>query len=90
MTVFGHPVLFDCLEKKEDTASSKTPMQWHKTRSLSLENAIGQRRHRRVERLSKYLHSFAESSHKVDENQVVFRNGPDREWQIVIDAVRMH
>ena len=38
MTVFGHPVLFDCLEKREDTASPKTPMQWHTTRTLSLGN----------------------------------------------------
>ena len=41
MTVFGHPVLFDCLEKREDTASPKTPMQWHKTRTLSLDNGLG-------------------------------------------------
>ncbi len=41
MTVFGHPVLFDDLEKREDTASPKTPMQWHKTRILSLDNAPG-------------------------------------------------
>ena len=40
MTVFGHPVLFDRLEKSEDTASEKTPMQWHTTRTLSLDNAL--------------------------------------------------
>ena len=26
MTVFGHPVLFDCLEKSEETVSEKAPM----------------------------------------------------------------
>jgi hypothetical protein len=41
MTVFGHPVLFDFLEKREDTASEKTPKQWHKTRTLNLDNALG-------------------------------------------------
>ena len=33
MTVFGHPVLFDDLKNREDTASEKTPMQWHTTRN---------------------------------------------------------
>ena len=42
MTVFGHPGLFNCLEKTEDTASPKTPMQWHTTRTLSLDNALGE------------------------------------------------
>ena len=41
MTDFGNPVHFDDLEKREDTASPKTPMQWHKTRILSLDNAPG-------------------------------------------------
>ena len=41
MTVFGHPVLFDCLEIREDTASEKTPMQWHSTRTLNLDNTLG-------------------------------------------------
>ncbi len=40
MTVFGHPVLFDYLAKREETASEKTPMQWHKTRTSSLDNAF--------------------------------------------------
>ena len=31
MTVFGHPVLFVCLEYREDTASVKTPMQCKRT-----------------------------------------------------------
>ena len=38
MTAFGHPVLFDCLEKRADTASAKTPMQWHTTRNSGLGN----------------------------------------------------
>ena len=38
MIVFGHPVLFICLENREDTASEKTPMQWHMTRILILDN----------------------------------------------------
>ncbi len=48
MTVFGHPVLFGCLEKREKTASPKTPMQWHTTRTLSLDNAVGQQRQLKV------------------------------------------
>ena len=72
MTVFGHPVLFGCLEKREKTASPKTPMQWHTTRTLSLDNAVGQQRQLKVGRLSKDLHGLAEPSDKVDENQVFF------------------
>ena len=40
MTVFGHPVLFICLENREATASEKTPMQWHTTQTLSIDNAL--------------------------------------------------
>ena len=40
MTVFGHPVLFDYLENREATASEKAPMQWHRTRTLSLDNTL--------------------------------------------------
>ena len=40
MTVFGHPVLFDCLENKEATASEKTPMQWHTTQTFIIEDAL--------------------------------------------------
>ena len=40
MTVFGHPVLFDSFKKTEDTASPKTPMQWHSTRTLSFDDAL--------------------------------------------------
>ena len=40
MTVFGHPVLFDCLEKREATASPKTPMQWHTIRTVGLDDAL--------------------------------------------------
>ena len=46
MTVFGHPVLFDCLKNMEDTASEKTPMQWHTTRTLSLDDALVERTYR--------------------------------------------
>ena len=35
MTVFGHAVLFDDSENSEDTASPKTPMQWHTIPKLS-------------------------------------------------------
>ena len=34
-------VLFDCCEKSEDTASPKTPMQWHKTLTLCCDKAVG-------------------------------------------------
>ena len=59
MTVFGHPVLFDCLKNMEDTASEKTPMQWHTTRTLSLDNALVHPRNRLIgllrHRISKQL-----------------------------------
>ena len=35
MTIFGHAVLFNGVENSEDTASPKTPMQWHTTLALS-------------------------------------------------------
>ncbi len=40
MTVFGHAVLFDCGDNREDTASPKTPMQWHKTVILDSLNTL--------------------------------------------------
>ena len=40
MTVFGHPVLFDCIEIREAAASLKTPMLWDTARTLSLDNAL--------------------------------------------------
>ena len=41
MTVPGHPAFFHCLDKREETASPKTPMQWHKTCDLSHDNGLG-------------------------------------------------
>ena len=41
MTVFGQAVLIDCLNERHDTASPKTPMQWHATQTLSLDNEPG-------------------------------------------------
>ena len=40
VTVFGHAVLFDCGENREDTASPKTAMQWHTTPTLSRDKAL--------------------------------------------------
>ena len=34
MNVFGHPVLVDYVVAREDTASEKTPMQWHNDGTL--------------------------------------------------------
>ena len=41
MTVFGHAVLFDCRENGEDTASPKTPKQWHIDRALGGDKVVG-------------------------------------------------
>ena len=40
MTVLGPPVLFVPLKIRVDIASEKTPMQWHTTRTFSLEEAL--------------------------------------------------
>ena len=40
MIVFDRPVLFDWLEKTEDTLSKKATTPWHTTRTLSLEYVI--------------------------------------------------
>ncbi len=39
ITVFGNPVLFD-IWKTEDTASPKTPMQWHNTQTFFADYAF--------------------------------------------------
>ena len=41
LTDFGQAVLFACCENSEDTASPKTPMQWHITLTSSSDNARG-------------------------------------------------
>ena len=43
MAVFGHPVLFDCFANEEDTASEKTPMQWHGIRIFVVDDTVGHR-----------------------------------------------
>ncbi len=40
MTVFGHPVLFDLHKNSENTASEKTPMQWHIYEAFELANVF--------------------------------------------------
>ena len=40
MTLFGHAVLFDNELKNEDTASPKTPKQWHKYQTFNVDKAL--------------------------------------------------
>ena len=43
-----------------------------------------------VELALQYFYSLPETSHEVDENQIFFRDGSNREWQVVIDAVNVN
>ncbi len=62
MTVFGHTVLFDCVEKREDTASPKTPKQWYRIQFNCLTRRKAHARDKAEDRQGQFLAAFDEAS----------------------------